>query len=394
MTDLSYDPYSAINNPDPYPLYKRLRDEAPLYYNEEYDFYAVSRYEDCERGLVDAKRFISGRGGILEIIQANIEMPPGTLIFEDPPAHTAHRSLLSRVFTPRRVSALEPKIREFCANSLDPLKGCAEFDLIADYGQQMPMRVIGMLFGIPEADQEAVRHNADANLRTEAGKPMELADDMTFGSEAFADYIDWRIDHPSDDLMTELLHTEFVDEHGVTRTLTRDEALLYTTVVAGAGNETTTRLIGWMGKVLAEHPSQREELANNHELIPNAIEELLRFETPGPQIGRYVPNDVEVHGQTVPEGSAMLFLVTAANRDERKFVDADRFDIHRNMKQHLGFGYGIHFCLGAALARLEGRIALEELLDRFPTWDVDLTRAKIAPTSTVRGFETLPIMVG
>jgi cytochrome P450 len=393
MSDLSYDPYTAINMTDPYPLYKRLRDEAPLYYNDGYDFYAVSRYEDCERGLVDAKRFISGRGGILELIKANVELPPGTLIFEDPPAHDLHRSLLSRVFTPRRVAALEPKIREFCADSLDPLVGVDEFDLIADLGAQMPMRVVGMLFGIPEADQAAVRDMTDRNLRTRAGETMEVSARPTFGSETFEEYIDWRIEHPSDDLMTELLHTEFEDEHGVTRTLTRDEALLYTTVVAGAGNETTTRFIGWAGKVLAEHPDQRRELVEDRSLVNNAVEELLRYESPGPQVGRYVPEDVEVHGETVPAGSAMLFIVSAANRDERRYDDPDRFDIHRNVGQHLAFGYGIHYCLGAALARLEGRVALDELLSRFPEWDVDLDRAKIAPTSTVRGFETLPVLV-
>jgi len=393
VSDLYYDPPTAINSRDPYPLYRRMRDEEPLYYNDELDFYAVSRYEDCERGLVDAKRFISGRGGILELIKANIELPPGNLIFEDPPAHDIHRSLLARVFTPRRVAALEPKMREFCARSLDPLVGAREFDLIADLGAQMPMRVIGMLIGIPEEDQEAIRKGSDANLRTKAGESMQVDEDATFGSEMFEEYIDWRIEHPSDDLMTELLHTEFVDEHDVTRTLTRDEALLYTTVVAGAGNETTTRLIGWAGKVLAEHPDQRRELVEDPSLLPNAVEELLRYESPGPQIGRYLPEDVELHGETVPAGSALLFVVSAANRDERRYDDPDRFDVHRKVGQHLGFGYGTHYCLGAALARMEGRIALEELLNRFPEWDVDLDRAHIAPTSTVRGFETLPVLV-
>src|SRR5579884_703530 len=393
MSDISYDPYTAINMPDPYPLYERLREEAPLYYNEEYDFYAVSRYEDCERGLVDAKRFISGRGGVLELIKANIELPPGNLIFEDPPAHDVHRSLLSRVFTPRRVSALEPKIREFCAHSLDPIADEKEFDFIADLGAQMPMRVIGMLFGIPEADQAAVRDMADSNLRVRAGEAMKVSENPTFGSEMFEEYIDWRMEHPSDDLMTELLHTEFTDEHGVTRTLTREEALLYTTVVAGAGNETTTRLIGWAGKVLAEHPDQRRELVADRSLLANTIEELLRFESPGPQVGRYMPEAVEMYGETVPAGSAMLFVVSAANRDDRRWEGADRFDIHRKVGQHLAFGYGIHYCLGAALARLEGRIALDELLNRFPEWDVDLDRARLSPTSTVRGFETLPATV-
>jgi cytochrome P450 len=393
MSDLYYDPYTAINDPDPYPLYKRMRDEAPLYYNEKHDFYAVTRYEDCERGLVDAKRYISGRGGILELIKANVELPPGNLIFEDPPEHDIHRSLLARVFTPRRVSALEPKIREFCARSLDPIVGAREFDLIADLGAQMPARVMGMLFGIPDEDLDAVRRGTDANLRTKAGEAMQVEDNPTFGSEMYTDYIDWRIEHPSDDLMTDLLHTEFEDEHGVTRTLTRDEALLYTTVVSGAGNETTTRLIGWFGKVLAEHPDQRRELVDDRSLIPNAIEELLRYESPGPQIGRYMPAPVEVYGETVPEGSVMMFVVSAANRDERRWEGADRFDIHRKVGQHLAFGYGIHYCLGAALARLEGRIALDEVLNRFPEWDVDLDRARIAPTSTVRGFETLPVLL-
>jgi cytochrome P450 len=393
VTDLNYDPYDADIDADPYPVYRRLRDEAPLYYNDRYDFYAVSRYEDCVRGLVDAKRYISGRGGILELIKANIEMPPGTLIFEDPPAHTVHRSLLARVFTPRRVAALEPKIRAFCARSLDPLVGAKEFDLVADFGAQMPMRVIGMLFGIPEGDQEAIRKGADANLRTEAGQPMQVSQNTTFGSEMFAEYIDWRTRHPSDDLMTELLETEFEDETGTLRRLTRDEALLYTTVVAGAGNETTTRLIGWAGKVLAEHPDQRRELVGDRSLIANAVEELLRYEAPGPHIGRYLPSTVELYGQVVPAGGALLFVVAAANRDERRYEQPDRFDLHRDIGQHLAFGYGIHFCLGAALARLEGRIALDELLQRFPEWDVDLDRASLATTSTVRGWETLPVIV-
>ncbi len=393
MSDLYYDPYDAEIDADPYPVWARMREEAPLYYNEQFDFYAVSRYDDCERGLADARRYISGKGGILEIIKSGVELPPGTLIFEDPPAHTVHRGLLSRVFTPKRVSALEPKMREWCAQSLDPLVGAGGFDFIADLGAQMPIRVIGMLFGIPEQDQEAIRRGTDANLRTEAGKPMLVSENPTFGSEMYEAYIDWRIDHPSDDLMTELLHTEFEDEHGVRRTLTRDEALLYTTVVSGAGNETTTRLIGWAGKVLGDHPEQRRQLVEDRSLIPNAIEELLRYEAPGPQIGRYMPHAVELYDQTVPEGSTMMFLVGSANRDPRHFPDADRFDIHRKIDRHLTFGYGIHFCLGASLARLEGRVALDEVLTRFAEWGVIEERAKIAPTSTVRGYETLPVTV-
>ena len=389
--DVYYDPYDVGIEADPYPVYRRLREEAPLYYNEIHDFYAVSRFADVERGLLDPNTFISGRGGIIELIRAGIEMPSGVLIFEDPPVHTMHRRMLSRVFSPRRVAELEPKIREFCARSLDPLIGAGGFDFIADLGAQMPMRVIGMLLGVPEQDQEAVRDSVDRSLRTEAGQPMKVSADFVEG-EMFAEYIDWRAEHPSDDIMTELLHAEFEDETGTIRRLTREELQTYLTVIAGAGNETTTRLIGWTGKVLADHPDQRQELVDDRSLIPNAIEELLRFEPPAHHMARYVAQNVDVHGRTVPEGSIMLLLPGSANRDDRRFGDGDRFDIHREMGQPLTFGYGIHFCLGAALARLEGRLALDEVLDRFPSWEVDWDRARIAPTSTVRGWETLPVV--
>jgi cytochrome P450 len=388
--DVYYDPYDVEINADPYPVFRRLREEAPLYRNDSHDFYAVSRYADVERGLVDRETYISSRGAVLELIKANMEMPRGTLIFEDPPVHTVQRALLSRVFTPKKMNALEPRVREFCARSLDPLVGAGRFDFVRDLGAQMPMRVIGMLLGIPEADQEAVRDRVDASLRTEPGKPMQTQ--LPTGEE-FAEYIEWRAEHPSDDLMTELMRAEFEDETGTTRRLTRDELLMYVNVVAGAGNETTTRLIGWAGKVLGDHPDQRRELVEDRSLIPNAIEELLRFEPPAPHVARYVARDVEHYGHTVPAGSAMLFLVGAANRDDRRYADGDRFDIHRDVGQHLTFGYGIHFCLGAALARLEGRIALDEVLKRFPEWEVDLGNARLSPTSTVRGWETLPAVI-
>jgi len=389
-SDVYYDPYVVEINADPYPVYRRLREEAPLYYNEPHDFYAVSRFEDVERGLRDREIYISGRGAIIELIKANIAFPPGVLIFEDPPIHTVHRTLLSRVFTPRKVAALEPKIREFCARSLDPLVGTGRFDFIADLGAQMPMRTIGMLLGIPEQDQESVRDSVDANLRTKAGKPMQFSERSVSG-EMFADYVDWRAEHPSDDLMTELLRVEFEDETGMVRRLTRQEILTYVNVVAGAGNETTGRLIGWTGKVLADHPDQRRELVEDRSLIPNAIEELLRYESPAPHVARYVSRDVEIHGRTVPEGSVMMLLIGAANRDDRRHPDGDRFDVHRQIDQHLSFSHGIHFCLGAALARLEGRVALDEVLKRFPEWEVDRANAKLASTSTVRGWQTLPV---
>ena len=193
--------------------------------------------------------------------------------------------------------------------------------------------------------------------------------------------------------MTKLLNAEFEDTTGTTRKLTREEILGYVGLLAGAGNETTTRLIGWAGKLLAEHPDQRQELVDDPSLIPGAIEELLRYEAPSPVQARLVTQDVEHHGRAVPAGSVLLLMNGAANRDERTFPDPDRFDIHRKFDQHLSFGYGIHFCLGSHLARLEGRIALDEVLQRFPTWEVDWDHAVQAHTSTVRGWESLPVTV-
>jgi cytochrome P450 len=389
-----FDPYDVDLNNDPYPMFRRLREEQPLYYNEQHDFYVLSRFADVDNAIVDNKTFISGKGAILEIIKADMEIPPGTLIFEDPPIHDIHRKLLARMFTPRKINALEPKIREYCARSLDPIVGTGGFDFVKDLGAQMPMRVIGMLLGIPEEDQEAIRDRSNETMRTEAGKPMKITQHGFDTGEIFASYIDWRAENPSDDIMTELLNVEFEDETGVTRRLTRDELLLYVNVVAGAGNETTTRLIGWTAKVLAEHPDQRRQLAADKSLIPQAIEELLRFEPPAPHVARYVSRDVEYYGQTVPAGSVMMMLIGAANRDHRRFPpDGDVFDIHREVRQHLAFSVGTHYCLGSALARLEGRIALEEILKRFPEWEVDMANASLSPTSTVRGWDAMPAFI-
>ncbi|MCZ0729743.1 cytochrome P450 [Mycolicibacterium iranicum] len=385
--DLYYDTYNVELNMNPYPVFARLREEAPLYYNSKHDFYALSRYEDVNKGVIDHETFISGRGAVLEIIKSGMEIPPGTLIFEDPPIHNIHRNLLSRVFTPRKVQALEPQIREFTARCLDPLAGTDQFDFVRDLGAQMPMRVIGMLLGIPEEDQRRVTDHGEATLQSDSV-------DLMATGEVFAEFIDYRTEHPSDDIMTDLLNAEFEDETGTRRRLSREELLMYLTVIATAGSETTTRLIGWAGKTLADYPDQRAELAADPSLIPQAIEEILRWEPPALQIARYVTRDVEYYGQTVPAGSAMLMLVGSANRDHRRFPpNGDVFDIHRELRSHMTFGAGTHFCMGNALARLEGRIALEEILKRFPTWEVDWANATPSQTTAVRGWESMPTFV-
>ncbi len=396
-SDPYYDPFDFEIDADPYPTWKRLRDEAPLYRNERYDFYALSRFDDVAAAFKDWRTYSSARGTVLEIIKSGMDVPPGFMIFEDPPVHDYHRGLVSRVFTPKKMNALESKLRDFCARSLDPHVGTGRFDFIADLGAQVPMRAIGMLLGIPEQDQTTLRDLVDETIKLDDGTMPEFSYE-TPGDVNSADflrgYISWRTDNPADDLMTELIHAEFEDETGTVRRLTRREIMNFISLLNGAGNETTTRLIGWTGKVLAEHPDQRRALVEDRGLIPAAIEEILRYETPSPVQARWVTAEVEHHGQTVSPDSVMLLLNGAANRDDRKFADGDAFDIGRTIDFHLAFGYGIHFCLGAALARIEGRIALDEVLKRWPTWDVDWDNAVQARTSTVRGWESLPVLTG
>jgi cytochrome P450 len=326
-------------------------------------------------------------------MKAGFELPSGVVMFEDPPVHTAHRGLLSRVFTPRRMAALEDQVRDYCIRCLDPLVGSGGFDIIAELGAVLPMKVIGMLLGIPDEDQAAIRDRTDANLRTKPGQPMEVRKENVATGDLFTDYIEWRSKHPSDDLMTQLLNAEFEDTDGERRRLTRQEVLTYTAVLAGAGNETTGRLIGWLTKVLADHPDQRRQVVEDRSLIPRVIDETLRFEPSGHATARWVLHDVDLHGVTIPGGSALLVIAAAANRDPRRYRNPEVFDIHRDDVQHLTFGYGLHYCLGANLARLEGQVALDELLNRFPEWELDHAGMALAPTSTVRGWERLPIVV-
>jgi len=387
---LNWDPYNQTYFKNPYPTYRRLREEAPVYYNEEHDFYALSLYEDCTRMLTDRDTFCSRYGNLLEFLKVKKLYPSGMFIYEDAPLHGLHRGILTRVFTPRKMAALEPQIRKYCADTLDRFSDGGPFDFIEHLGAEMPIRVIGMLLGIPDKDLKAIQKFTDDRLHTEPGKPMPPKPDNSLEGTLFEEYVDWRMQHPSDDLMTELINVEFVDDKGQTRKLTKGEIMIYINILSGAGNETTNRLIGWTAKTLAEHPDQRRQIYEDRSLIPQAIEEVLRFEVPGHVAGRHALADSEFQGVKIPAGSTVLAILAAGNRDERQFVDGDSFNIHRERLPHLSFGVGFHNCLGNALARVEGRIALDEVLTRFPEWEVDLGRAKLSQTSAVRGWETLP----
>jgi cytochrome P450 len=392
-TGIYWDPYDVALDDDPYPTWKRMRDEAPLYRNDAYDFWALSRFADVEAASKDPATFSSAHHTVLELMGPERDVS-GMMIFKDPPEHTTLRTLVSRAFTPRRVAELEPRIRQVCADLLDRHVGGDGFDYVEDFAAQLPSRVISMLVGVPPEEQEAQRRNVDGMFHIEPGVGM-VNQQSAASSLALAVYLSelaqQRADDPRDDLLTSLVHAEVTDPDGTVHRLTRDEVASFAVLLYSAGTETVAKLLGNAAVVLARHPDQRALLAEDRGAIPNAVEELLRYEPPSPVQGRWTTRDVDLHGTTVPAGSKVLLLTGSAGRDERVFPDGDRFDVRRPIAHHLSFGYGAHFCVGAALARLEGRIGVEETLARFPEWDVDEAGVVRAHTSTVRGYSSVPV---
>jgi cytochrome P450 len=386
-----FDPFDQEIKANPYPVYQRLRDEAPLYYNAEHDFFLVSRFDDVMRFFVDKKAFSSSKGMVIDMIKQGVVSPPGLFVNEDPPQHTRHRAAVSILFTPGHIAGLEASVRELCVRTFSAIADSGGIDLVHDVALEFPMHVVGMLIGIPEADREKIRDHFENHLQAAHDPEVAALGMMEEGCAIFSEYIDWRAANPSDDLMTELMTLEFSDDQGVMRKLTRDEILVYLMLIAGAGNDTTTQTIGWMGKLLADNPDQRRMLAGDFSLIPNAVEEILRLEPPAYHVARYVAHDVEFHGRKVPEGSTILGLPAAGNRDDRQFENPDTLDVKRPVRKILSFGYGAHHCLGSALARMEGRIVLEEMLRHFGEWEVDLDNARLTPGYITRGWQTLPI---
>ncbi len=395
MTDLYWDPFDEEVDADPHDVWRRMRDDAPLYYNDRYDFYALSRYDDVESASRDTATFSSAHGTVLEFMGPEPLRQVG-LIFMDPPEHTRLRSLVSRAFTPRRVADLEPTVRDLCAEMLDAQRDAASFDYLKDFGARLPSRVISALFGVPPGDQPWVLEHIDQVFHIEPG--VGMVNDVSLQAQIelngyLTEQMRARQDVPQDDLMTALLHAQVTEDDGTVRTLTLEESTTFANLLISAGTETVGRLLGWTAVLLAAHPDQRADLVADPSRIPNAIEELLRYEAPSPVQGRWVLQPVELHGEKLEPESKVLLLTGSAGRDERKFPDADRFDVHRHIDHHVSFGHGIHFCIGAALARLEGRVALEETLARFPTWEVEHDQAVRLHTSTVRGYSKVPIVV-
>jgi cytochrome P450 len=397
-SDVYFDMYDRETFAAPYDALRRLRDEAPLYYNEQFAFYAVSRYTDVARVLSERETFISGKGMTYEILKACVDMgltmPDGLFICEDAPQHTMHRSLVSRLFTPRAVNSLEPQIRDLTREVLAPVANLPRFDFMAEVANRIPIRVIGMLLGLPKADQAELHGIFHQNLHADSTSPDGDALSGIVECAAWFDrYLDERAERPTDDVMTQLLHMELTDETGATRKLRRDEILTYLTLIASAGADTTAMALGWAIKALGENPDQRKILMEDRTLMPNAVEEIIRYEAVSYHASRFVAHDVELHGQTVPAGSAMVVLPPAANRDERQFPNPDDFDIRRAGGQNFSFGFGPHFCLGASLARLELRVAIDVILDTLPSWTVDAGTSSMVSGINTRGWERLTVEV-
>jgi cytochrome P450 len=395
---VTFDLYDRATYAAPYETFRRLRDEAPLYFNQERNYYAVSRFDDTVRVLVDRDTFSSAKGATFSVLphvlSGAVQLPPCLFIAEDPPLHAIHRALVWRVFTPKTVNMLESQIRDFCVRTLDELVGARRFDYAHDLAHRIPMRVIGMMLGVPEADQPMLHAHFHAQMNDESVNRSEpVFEALQRSEELFGEYLDWREANPADDLMSDLLHAELDDGSGTKRRLTRDEIFVYVNMLGAAGSDTTSRLMEWTAKVLAEHPDQRGELVADPSLIPNAIEEVLRFEPPSYVFCRFVVRDVELHREVVPSGSVVAVMPGSANRDERTFAGPDAFDVHRDLPRIMSFGFGPHVCVGANLARLEGRILLEEVLARFPEWTVDLDDAQMTLALDTRGWESLPVCV-
>jgi cytochrome P450 len=387
-----WDPYHADQRVAPYDAWRRLRDEAPVYHNERYGFWALSRFADVLAASLDTETFSSARGITLDSIGDPILLP--MMIMMDPPLHDAFRKVVSRAYTPRRIASLEDRIRQLCADYLDPFAGAGGFDFVRDFGMRLPVMVISTLLGFPEEDHDQLREWSDIGLHREEGKEGFTAEAMAVQELTFTYYstqVGQRRRQPRDDMITALVEADLETTDGVVRKLDDLEIMGMMALISNAGNETVARMLGWAALVLDDYPEARNQMAADPSLVPGGVEELLRYEAPSPIQGRYVTRDVEMHGTVIPEGAKLALLTGSAGRDERKYPDPDTYDIRRAIDRHLTFGYGAHFCLGAALARMEGKVALTEVLRRFPSWEVDRAAVTYVATNTVRGPSSVPV---
>jgi cytochrome P450 len=388
-----YDPFSYEQDLDPYPVYRAMRDGAPAYRNERLDFWAFTRFQDNLDAFLDPATYSSTWGTSLEFMDGPKD-GTGLMIFMDAPKHTRYRKLVSKAFTLGRMRTLEPLVRGRCTQHLDALVGRPRFDVVREFTAKLPMDVISTLLGIPETDRAEVQRRSNAMLHREPGNPLPTAEAIRaslelipYWNEQIAD----RRARPKDDLMTDLVRVEVEDDDGKQQRLNDEEIRAFFLLLATAGNETVTKLLATAFLELANHPEQRRILVSEPQWIANAVEETLRFDPPSQYQGRVTTRPVAVHGVVIPAGARVLLVNGATGRDERRFAEPDRYDVRRSIELHLGFGYGRHFCLGASLARLESRIAIEEFLRRWPDYEAPSDGIERMHSSNVRGLAGLVI---
>jgi cytochrome P450 len=390
---MELNPFAYDFHEDPYPTYAWLRDHAPLYRNDALNFYALSRYADVSKAIVDQAVYSSAKGTVLEIAPEMIERYP-IILFMDPPRHTRLRKLVSHAFTPRRIAALEPTARALAAGYVDRMIEQGSCDFIRDFAALLPIEMISTLVGVPPSDRTMVRELTDAALHREPDRPefpeSALAANMQL-VQYFAELVAEHRKHPQDDMTSLLIGAEVENERGEKERLDDYEIVAFCGLLSGAGNETVTKLLGNAVVLFARHPAVRADIARHPERIPDAVEEILRYWPPAQYTMRTLMRDVTVHGQTMPRDARVLLLIGSACRDEREYADADRFDISRKIPTQMAFGYGLHHCLGASLARLESRVSLEELHKRIPEYEIDESRLERVHMSNVHGFASVPM---
>ena len=391
-----FDPYSDDYFDSPFETYRRMRDEAPLYYSEKYDFWALTRYEDVSAAIRDHETFSSAKGVTLDMVKAAAkgESPIGKIIISlDPPEHERMRKLVNRVFTPRAVASLESLVRETIdryVSQLDP----SSFDAVEDFAALFPVEVITSMLGVPADDRQQLRHWLDKGLERNEGIGMS-ADSMDAVMKSGAYYyelIQERRKTPQDDMISRLIEAEIVED-GETRRLDDIEITGFCTMLGGAGAETVTKLVGNAVVVFADNPEQWQKLQDDRSKIPAAFEELLRYEGPSQYQIRTPTRDVTLHGRTIPTGDPVL-LINGVGQPRRTVLPRRRPLRHRSAAQvgyNLNFGYGIHSCLGAALARMEGRMALDTLLDLIPRYDIDRSGLRRVHMTNVLGWCNVPV---
>jgi cytochrome P450 len=392
-----FDPFSEEFFNNPFEIYRRMREDAPLYYDEKEDFYALTRHEDVAAAFKDFETYSSARGCDLAMVRRGVAPEQKSIIFMDPPEHRHMRSLLNKAFTPRAVqSQLETVIE-----TVEKYLGAAHpdnFDVVQDFSGPFPVEVITRMAGVPEEYRQQVRHWIDTSLHREPGQ-IEISEAGMQANIDTAMYyfglVQERRENPQDDMISRLIAAEIPGEDGRPRKLDDIEITGFATLLGGAGAETVTKLVGNAAVIFARNADQWQKLLDDRGKVPAAVEELLRYEGPVQYNVRYTLKEAHVSGGVIPPGKPVFLIGASANRDPDAFTNADVFDIDRDQTeaQHLGLGYGIHSCLGAALARLESRIALEKLLDFMPRYEVDWDGCKRVTMQNVAGWQNVPVKV-